>query len=76
MITIDYTIDIVRRLPVEQQEMLIDILYRQNLERRRKEIAEDAMKSIADFHSGKIQSNPVQEIISELRMTTDGICTS
>lgn len=72
MITLDQAIDTVKQLPTEQQEILIDIFYHRQLEKRRKEIARDAKKSITDFHAGKLQPKSAQEIISELRMTTDG----
>ncbi len=72
MITLDQAIDTVKQLPTEQQEILIDIFYHWQLEKRRKEIAEDAKTAIADFHAGKLQLKSVQEIISELRMTSGG----
>lgn len=72
MITLDQAIDTVQQLPADQQEILVDIIYHRHLEKRRREIAEDAKKSIADFHSGKLKSKSLQEIISELRMTSDG----
>ena len=72
MITLDQAIDIVQQLPAEQQEILVDILYHRHVEKRRREIAEDAKKSISDFHAGRLQPKSVQEIISELRMTSDG----
>ncbi len=71
MITLDQAIDTVQQLPTEQQEILVDILYHRHIEKRRREIAKDAKKSIADFHAGRLQSKSVQEIISELRMTSD-----
>jgi hypothetical protein len=72
MITLDQAIDTVQQLPTEQQEILVDILYRRRVEKNRREIAEDAKKSIADFHAGKLQPKSVQEVISELRMKSDG----
>ena len=73
MITLDYAIDTVNQLPIEQQKILVNILHHRHLEEHRKKIAEDAKKSIADFHSGKLNPKPVQEIISDLRMTSDEI---
>ncbi len=72
MITLDQAIDTVQQLPTEQQEILVDILYHRHVEKRRREIAEDSKKSIADFHEGRLQPKSVQEIISELRMTSYG----
>nr|VFJ61170.1 MAG: hypothetical protein BECKDK2373C_GA0170839_10875 [Candidatus Kentron sp. DK] len=73
MSTLDQAIDTVRQLPIEQQEILIDIFHHRHIEERRREIAVDAKKSIADFHAGKLQPKSVHEILSELRMTPDGI---
>ena len=72
MISLDYAIDTVKQLPIEQQKMLIDIFYHKHLKKRRKEIVADAKKSIANFRSGKLQPKSVKEIISELRMTLNG----
>jgi len=72
MITLDQAIDTVKQLPTEQQEILIDIFYHRQLEKRRKEIAGDAKKSIADFHAGRLQPKSAKEIISELRMASGG----
>lgn len=32
----------------------------------------DVMTKPADFHAGRLKSKPVQKIISELRMTSNG----
>ena len=72
MISLDYAIDTVKQLSTEQQEMLIGIFYHRHLEKRRREIADDAKKSINDFRAEKLQPKPVKEIISELCMTLNG----
>ncbi|SLM28583.1 conserved hypothetical protein [Desulfamplus magnetovallimortis] len=74
MITLDQAIDTVNQLPAEQQEVLFDIFYHRKIEKRRKEIAEDAKNSIADFHAGRLKTKPVKSIISELAQTLDGYC--
>lgn len=73
MITLDQAIDSVRQLPTEHQEMLIDIFYRRLMEKRRKEIAADAKKSIAAFHAGELKPQPLHEIITELRNMSNGM---
>lgn len=65
--TLDQAIDTVMQLPLDQQEMLIDIVRSRHIENRRKEIAKDAQESIAAFHTGKLKSQPANEIITELR---------
>jgi hypothetical protein len=67
--TLDQAIDTVMQLPLEQQEMLIDIVRSRHIENRRREIAKDAQESIAAFHVGKLKPQPVNEIITELRQS-------
>jgi hypothetical protein len=67
--TLDQAIDTVMQLPLEQQEMLIDIVRSRHIENRRREIAKDAQESIAAFHAGKLKPQPVNEIITELRQS-------
>jgi hypothetical protein len=67
--TLDQAIDTVMQLPLEQQEMLIDIVRSRHIENRRREIAKDAQESITAFHAGKLKPQPVNEIITELRQS-------
>lgn len=66
MTTLDQVLDTVMQLPLEQQEMLIQILYRRHIESRRAKIAEDAQEAIAAFHAGKLKPQPAEEIFTEL----------
>lgn len=66
MLTLDQVIDNAIQLPPEQQGMLIDILYKRQVEMRRNEIAKDAKRSIMDFHKGKIKPQPLSKILEEL----------
>lgn len=71
MVTLSQVLETAMQLPVEQQEMLIEILHNRHLEQRREEIAEDARRSIQAFHAGKTQPQPVEDIILELRQSLD-----
>ena len=71
MVTLSQVLETAMQLPVEQQEMLIEILHNRHLEQRREEIAEDARRSIQAFHAGEIQPQPVEDIILELRQSLD-----
>jgi 5,10-methenyltetrahydromethanopterin hydrogenase len=51
-----------RRVIVGPEEILGS-----EIENRRKEIAEDARKSMAAFRAGELQPQPVGEIIDDLR---------
>ena len=66
MANLDEVLDRAMDLPIEQQEMLIQILQRRMIERRRDEIAQDAAFSIAEFREGKLKAQTTDEAISEL----------
>ena len=70
-ITLDQALDMVAQLPVEQQEILIDILRSRHIEKRRQEIAQDARESLAAFRAGQLKPQPVNKIIADLRQSLD-----
>ena len=70
-ITLDQALDAVMRLPLEQQDMLIEIWYKRRIEARRQEIARDAQDSLAAFRAGQYKPQPVTKIIAELRHSLD-----
>ncbi len=71
MTTLDQALDTVMQLPIDQQEVLLDIVRKQHIEHRREEIATGAREAIAAFHAGKLQPQPLEEIISELRRSPE-----
>lgn len=70
-VTLDQALDTIMQLPLEQQEMLIEIWYRRRIEVRRQEIAQDAQASIAAFRANQYAPQPVGKIIAELRSSLD-----
>ncbi len=71
-VTLDYAIDTAMQLPPEQQEMLLEILRKRQIEARRREIARDAQESLAAFRAGKLNGQTATEIIDELRRDVEG----
>ena len=71
MTTLDQAIDTVLQLPLQQQAMLVEILYKRQVEARRREIAIDAQSSLAAFRNGKLKSQPLEEILAELHAISD-----
>lgn len=67
MVTLEEAILTVNQLPLEQREMLLEIVKNQMIEARRDEIAQDAKETLKAFHSGKLKSQPLKDIISELQ---------
>lgn len=67
MSNLDRVLDEAMNLPLEQKEMLIQILQRRMIEQRRDEIAQDAKLSLAEFREGKLRIQTTTEAISELK---------
>lgn len=67
MATLNQVLETAMQLPLEQQEMLIEILRNRHIEQHREEIARDAKKSLQLFREGKLKPQPVEDIIAELR---------
>jgi hypothetical protein len=67
MNNLDRILDEAMALPHNQQEILIQVLQRRIVDRRRDEIAQDAIESLAEFRSGKLNSQTATEAIADLR---------
>lgn len=70
-ITLDQAIDTVMELPVDEREMLVDILHSRAIAERRREIAEHAKTTLADFRAGLFRAQSADEVIAELSHATD-----
>lgn len=67
MTKLEQALDTVSQLPIEQQEMLIQIVQNRLIENRRQEIADDARQAISSFHRGELKPQTVDEVIAELQ---------
>jgi hypothetical protein len=68
MNNLDRILDEAMALPINQQEMLLQILYGRIIDRRRDEIAQDAIESLAEFRSGKLKSQTAVEAVTDLKV--------
>jgi phosphoenolpyruvate synthase/pyruvate phosphate dikinase len=71
MATLNQVLETAMQLPLDQQEMLIEILQNRHVEQRREEIARDAKESLQLFREGKLNPQPVEAIIAELRQSLE-----
>jgi hypothetical protein len=71
MITLDWALEKVMQLPLDQQEQLIEIVRQRHIEASRDEIARDARESIAQFKAGKLKPQSAESVIAELRRSLD-----
>ncbi len=66
MATLDQALDAAMQLPYEQKQMLIDILWKRQIEARREEIAANAREAIRAFHDGELKTETVEELLARL----------
>ena len=67
IITLDQALDTIMQLPLEQQDMLIEIWYKRRIETHHQEIAQDDQDSLATFRADQYKPQPVTRIIAKLR---------
>ncbi|MEE8587440.1 MAG: hypothetical protein V3T83_21595 [Acidobacteriota bacterium] len=59
-------LEAVDKLSPSEQEELVQVVYRRNIERRRSQIAEDAREARQEFQAGRHKAATVSEIIDEI----------
>ena len=67
MITLEQALITVNQLPIEQREMLIEIIKNQMIESYRDEIARNAKEAREAFQIGELKPQPLEDIIDELK---------
>ena len=66
MITLDEALDSAAQLSLVENEMLIEILTKQDAEERRKKIFQDVKEAQALYSDGKISPSDSKHILDEL----------
>ena len=73
MLTLAAAIEIVEQLPIDQQDLLVQIIRQRQIERRRDEIAENGREALAAYRAGELKSYTAEEAIVELRNMLDSL---
>ena len=71
MITFESALDAVSQLSIDQQEILIDILKKQNTEVRRRQILQECREGLAEYRAGVLKAQTAEEAIADLRSYLD-----
>jgi hypothetical protein len=71
MTTLDNALDAAMQLSSEQKQMLIEIMWRRQIDERREEIAANAREVISRFHAGNLKPEPVDNLIERLHASLD-----
>jgi hypothetical protein len=67
MNTFEQVLDLVTELPLEQQELLINIVQHRSAQMRRKKLAADSQTALVEFRKGNFKPQTAEEAIRELR---------
>ena len=70
-LTFEQVVDTVKEFPIEQQEMLADLIRSWRIQSRRAEIARDAQVSLTAFLEGQFKPQSAQDVIAELLQAQD-----
>ena len=71
MVTLAAAIEVVEQLPIDQQDLLLQIIRDRQIERRRDEIAQNGREALAAYRAGELKSYTAEEAIAELRNMLD-----
>ncbi len=63
---LDQVLESIEVLPVEDQEMLVELLRNRLVERRRDEIAKNIAQAQKDYEKGNVFRGSVEAVIAEL----------
>ncbi len=66
MMTLDQALDAATQLSLSEQDMLIDILQKRQIEIRREEIAADTPEAISAFHAGEVRPKCSDDLLARL----------
>ncbi len=70
-VTLNQVLELTRRLPGEDQDMLVDLVRRSRGEEWRKNLAKDARQAERDYRAGKLKAEPVEDLIARLHRSLD-----
>lgn len=62
----DAALDVIDRLPLDDQEAIIEIVRKRIIDRRRREIADNAQATLQAFREGRASSGAVDDLRREL----------
>lgn len=71
MLTFEEILDRVSELPLDRQELLIEIVKRRMHEEKRRLLAAESHAALEEFRSGNLKPMSAQEAILELRSFLD-----
>ncbi len=62
----DEVLDAVDKMPIEDQNTLIEVLEKRHIERRREELAKEIQQGQLEFQAGKISPKSPHDIMQEI----------
>lgn len=65
---LDQVLESIEVLPIEDQELLVDLMSKRLIERRRDEIAKNIAQAQTDYEAGNVFKGSVEDVITELNL--------
>ena len=63
---LDQVLESIEVLPVEDQELLVELINKRLIEKRRDEIAQNIAQAQKDYETGNVFKGSVEDVIAEL----------
>ena len=73
MVTLEQVLDSVMLLEPEQQEALVKIVRRRQIEKWRKDTSAYAREAVRTFHAGELKPQSAENVISQLKNFSDEV---
>ena len=67
MATFEQILEQVSKLPIDQQELLIEIIKLRTADERRKVLAQDSLEALEEFRKGNLKTLTATETMIEIR---------
>ena len=65
---LDQVLESIEVLPIEDQEILVDLINRRLVEKRRDEMAKNILRAQKDYEAGNVFRGSVEDVIAELNL--------
>ena len=69
--TLNQALEVFGKLSSEEQEMMLDIARKRQIEAWRKDVAAYGRKAVRDFRAGKLKAEPVETVLKRLHKLAD-----
>ncbi len=67
-VTLNQVLELTRKLPGDEQDMLVELVRRSRAEQWRRDLVRDGRKAVKDFRAGKLKVERAEDYVARLRV--------